>query len=125
MDYDIKSQPTGSLKISQDVVASIAKFAAQEIDGVVAVATGNSGVRGLITKTNYVKPIRIELSEDVVNIEINVIVKNGVKIPVIAGAIQQNVKSSIQSMTGLAVARVDVSIAGIEIPEETQQIDAE
>ncbi len=121
MDMENKYQPSGSLKISQDVVASIAKFAAMEIEGVESVATGNIGVKGLITKTNYIKPIKIELSEDVVNVEINIIVKHGVKIVDVAAAVQQNVKDSIQSMTGLAVARVNVIIAGITMmPEEDE-----
>lgn len=122
MDVENKNQPAGSLKISQDVVASIAKFAALEIDGVEAVSTGNIGVKGLITKTNYVKAIKIELSDEVVNVEINVIVKHGAKIPDTANAIQQNIKSAIQSMTGLAVAKVDVIIAGISMnPEEDKE----
>lgn len=124
MDIENKNQPAGSLKISQDVVASIAKFATLEIDGVDAVSTGNIGVKGLITKTNYVKAIKIELSEEVVNVEINVIVKHGVKIPDIANAIQQNVKNAIQSMTGLAVAKVDVIIAGISSNAEEDSENA-
>ena len=124
MDMENKDRPVGSLKISQDVIASIAKFAALEIDGVEAVSTGNIGVKGLITKTNYVKAIRIELSEEVVNVEINVIVKHGSKIPDTATAIQQNVKDSIQSMTGLAVAKVDVIIAGVAINPDAAQTNA-
>lgn len=119
MDIENMNQPAGSLKISQDVVASIAKFATMEVDGVDAVSTGNIGVKGLITKTNYAKAIKIELSEEVVNLEISVIVKNGVKIQDVAGAIQQNVKNAVQSMTGLAVAKVDVIIAGVTMVSET------
>lgn len=125
MDFDNTNQPSGSLKISHDVIASIAKYASTDIDGVESVATGNTGVKGLITKANYAKPIKIVLSEDVVNVEIYVIVKNGVNIPDVAAAVQQNVKNEIQSMTGLAVARVDVVIAGISIDPENGEIPAE
>ncbi|MEG0036460.1 MAG: Asp23/Gls24 family envelope stress response protein, partial [Oscillospiraceae bacterium] len=109
--------------ISQDVVASIAKFATLEIDGVESVSTGNLGVKGLITKTNYVKPIKVELLDEVVNVEINVVVKHGVKIQQVANAIQQNVKNAIQSMTGLAVARVDIIVAGITLVNENVSTD--
>lgn len=119
MEIENNSQPAGSLKISQDVIISIARFATLEVDGVESVSTGNIGVKGLITKTNYVKAIKIEISEEVVNVEISVIVKHGVKISEVAGAVQQSIKNSIQSMTGLAVAKVDVIIAGVSIaPEE-------
>ena len=125
MDLENMTETAGSLKISQDVVASIAKFATLEIDGVDSVSTGNIGVKGLITKTNYVKPIKVELSDGVVNVEINVIVKHGVKIPDLAAAVQQNVKSAIQSMTGLAVARVDVIVAGLSLADEISGNQAE
>ena len=118
MEVENSSLPAGSLKISQDVVASIARFAAMEVDDVVAVSTGNTGVKGLITKTKYVKAIKIELSEDIVNVEISIIVRFGVKVTQVALAVQNNVKNSIQNMTGLAVAKVDVVIAGVSIKPE-------
>ncbi|MEG0913352.1 MAG: Asp23/Gls24 family envelope stress response protein [Oscillospiraceae bacterium] len=123
MEIENSYQTPGNLKISQDVVASIAKFATLEIDGVESVSTGNLGVKGLITKTNYVKPIKVELLDEVVNVEINVVVKHGVKIQQVANAIQQNVKNAIQSMTGLAVARVDIIVAGITLVNENVSTD--
>ncbi|MEG1060977.1 MAG: Asp23/Gls24 family envelope stress response protein [Oscillospiraceae bacterium] len=123
MEMENSYQTPGNLKISQDVVASIAKFATLEIDGVESVSTGNLGVKGLITKTNYVKPIKVELLDEVVNVEINVVVKHGVKIQQVANAIQQNVKNAIQSMTGLAVARVDIIVAGITLVNENVSTD--
>ena len=123
MEIEKAYQTPGTLKISQDVVASIAKFATLEIEGVDSVSAGNSGVKGLLTKTINIKPIKVELLDEVVNVEINVVVKHGVKIQQVAAAIQQNVKNAIQSMTGLAVARVDVVISGISLvanPAEKQ-----
>jgi len=122
MDVEKNTEAIGSLKISQDVVGSIARFATLEIDGIESVATGNIGVKSLITKTNYAKAVKIELADDVVNVEISVIVKHGYKIPDVAGSVQQNVKNSIQNMTGLTVAKVDVIIAGITIVPEEQKV---
>jgi len=118
VEMENQSLPAGSLKISQDVIASIARYATLEVEGVESVSTGNIGVKGLITKTTYTRAVRIELSDDVVNVEISIIVKHGVKISQIALAVQNNVKNSIQNMTGLAVARVDVVIAGVSIAPE-------
>ncbi|MEG0833767.1 MAG: Asp23/Gls24 family envelope stress response protein [Oscillospiraceae bacterium] len=115
----------GSLRISEDVIATVAKTAALEIDGVENVSTSLSGMRGLITKTKYVRPIRIELSEEVVNVEISIVVKHGTKIPELANAVQQNIKNSIQSMTGLAVARVDVVVAGVTVSDSDESDTAE
>ena len=38
MNIENNNQPSGSLKISQEVLATIANFAAGEIDGVVSLA---------------------------------------------------------------------------------------
>ncbi len=119
MDIENTYQTPGNLKISQEVIASIAKYATLEIEGVESVSAGNTGVKGLITKTNYIRPIKIELLDEVVNVEISVIVCYGVKIQQIARAVQENVKNAIQSMTGLAVARVDIVIAGLALRTET------
>ncbi len=113
MDIESMKNAEGSLRISQEVIASIAKFATLEIEGVESVSTANTGVRGLITKTNYLKPIKIELVDDVVNVELNIVVKHGCRIPDLSSQIQRNVKNAIQSMTGLAVAKVDVIVAGL------------
>ena len=124
MDIENTYQTPGNLKISQDVIASIAKFAALEIDGVDSVSTGNTGVKGLITKTNYIKPIKIELLDEVVNVEISVIVDHGVKIQQVASAVQENIKNAIQSMTGLAVSRIDIVIAGLALRAQSEPDDA-
>lgn len=112
MDNDTAYQTPGSIRISQDVVASIARFATLEIEGVESVSSGSAGVRGLLNKVNYTKPIRVQLDDDVVNVDVSIIAKYGVHIPEVASAVQRSVKSSIQSMTGLAVSRVDVTVAG-------------
>ena len=115
MNIDSAGKPNSALKISQEVLASIARYAALEVEGVESVSTGNIGVKGLITKTSYIKAIKIEMAEEVVNVEISIIVKHGVKIPELAHAVQSNVKNAMQSMTGLAVAKVDVVIAGVSM----------
>ncbi|MEG0750835.1 MAG: Asp23/Gls24 family envelope stress response protein [Oscillospiraceae bacterium] len=122
MDNETTYQTPGKLKISQDVVASIAKFATLEVDGILSVSASNLGVRGLINRVSYARPIKVELDDEVVSVEISVIVKYGQKIPQVASAVQRNVKNAIQSITGLAVSRVDVIVAGAanESEEETE-----
>lgn len=112
MDNDTAYQTQGSVKISQDVIASIARFATLEVDGVERVSANSAGVRGLLNKVSYSKPIRVQLDDDVVNVEVSIIAKYGVNIPETASSVQQSVKNAVQSMTGLAVSRVDVIVAG-------------
>ena len=103
----------GNISISEEVIVSIAKKAALEIDGVSDVSTGNIGIKGLLTQSNYLKPIRISLNDGIAKIQISIIVDPIKRIPDLANSVQQNIKKTVQSMTGLAVSGVDVVISGI------------
>lgn len=119
MDVENKN-PVGSLRISNEVIATVAKLATLEVEGVAEVSAGNTAVKKLITKTSYVKPIKITLADDTASLEISIIVKNGNRIPDVALEIQKNVKSAVENMTSLKVDRVDVVVSGIAdaLPEE-------
>ncbi len=117
---DFENTDNGRVRISRDVIASVARFATLEINGVESVAAASSGVRGLVSVKRS-RPITVDITDGVVSVEINVIVKLNVKIPEISAAIQSNVKSAIQSMTGLAVSRVDIVVAGVSLKQESSE----
>lgn len=50
MNVENNNQPTGSLKISQDVLATIANFASEEIDGVVSLANTYAPIKSLLKR---------------------------------------------------------------------------
>jgi len=110
---DREKNTVGNISISHDVIATVAKTATLEIDGVNGVSQGNIGLKGLLTRTNYVKPIKIEVDDGVAHIQISIIVDAEKRIPDLANAVQFSVKNAVQSMTGLTVSGVDVVIAGI------------
>ncbi len=115
MDFD--NTDNGTVRISRDVIASVARFATLEINGVDSVASSVPGVRSF-ARARRSRPITVDITDGVVSVTINVIVKLDVKIPEISAAVQSNVKSAIQSMTGLAVSRVDIVVAGISLKKE-------
>ncbi len=106
-----------SMKISKDVIATAAKLATLEIDGVSAVSTTKVGMNGILNKVNQKKPVKVDLKDDVLTIEISVIVDGECDIPKVCETVQQNIKGSVQSMTGLAVSNVDVIVCGISEQE--------
>lgn len=113
MDIENANNSTGSLKISNNVIATVAKLAAEEIDGVDSVTLGNTTVHRWVAKTNYAKPIKITVENGCASLEICLVVKNGQNIPLLSIKVQQNVKSAVENMTGLVVSRVDISVVGI------------
>ena len=121
MQINEDSQPTGSLRISREVIASIASTTAKEIPGVASLAPFTADIKGWIARKQITKPINIDLTDDIAVIDINVILKFGAHIPQVAAQIQSSVKEAIQSMTGIAVSRVNVTVAGIDLTEVKQE----
>ena len=63
---DVRNTAGGSLQISLEVVAKIARLAALEVDDVAEVSSGsNQSVRGLLSKTNLQKDVDVEMKDGV------------------------------------------------------------
>ena len=67
------------------------------------------------------RPIVVEMTEDVAEITVNILVKYGCKIPPLAERVQENVKNAVQNMTQITVSRVNVVVAGLA-PEQPEAV---
>ena len=114
----------GIVKISDEVVSVIAEIAADEIQGIVEVPHGVSSNISQILKGKKVssgKSVKVTLEEDKAIIELNVAVEYGIKIPEVVSAVQENVKKTVEAMTGLKVDKVNVNVQNIYVPKQEQQ----
>lgn len=111
------SDAMGDVSISDEVVANIAVIAAGEIEGVASVVgnIGSAELKNLVGMKNYSKAVRIEMIDKIVSVDMAIVVKYGFSLPAVGKAVQDRVKTSIESMTGLEVSDVNVRIAGIDI----------
>ena len=115
--------PCGSLQISRDVIAAIAGTCTQEIEGVAGLARRVSNFKEGPLRKPVNKPVGVVLKDNVVEINVGVTLKYGAKIFETCTAIQQCVKSTVQTMTGMAVNRVNVRVAHVMFPcEKTQEV---
>lgn len=118
-----KKEFSGSLKISHDVVASIAQYAINELEGVGSLAPVNSSTSlGWFLEKQTVKPISISIQDGVAVIDVRIHVCDGVKIPELTKKIQENIKEAVQNMTGIVVSKVNLYIAGIEPPHNVAAV---
>lgn len=110
----------GTIKVSSEVIGTIATLAASEVDGVIRM--GGSVVEGIIEifKKNYEKGVKVEFHNSDVNVELSIIVAYGVKIPEVAVLVQQNVKRAIENMVGLNVIKINITIQGVEIEKKKE-----
>ena len=103
----------GTVKIADDVVA-IGSIAATEVEGVVSMA-GNIGneLASKMGVKSLAKGVKVEVNGKNVKADITLIVKYGYSIPAISQKVQDKVKSTIESMTGLNVTDVNIRGAGV------------
>lgn len=113
MEVKRTNEQIGSLYISTGVIEKVAKLAALEIDGVAEVSTGSSGVKGVFAKANLQKAVDVKMYDGVAEIDVNIIVKYGCKVPSVCKNVQEAVKSNVQNMTDIAVSKVNIVVAGI------------
>ena len=114
-EYWVTAGDQGTVKISEDVVSSIAALAASETEGVGGLASGlTAEIAGLLNRKNQGRGVRVQLgAQDTVGIELGILVKFGRSVVEVAAAVQNAVKDSIESMTGLKVSAVNVIVSGV------------
>ncbi|WP_041313127.1 Asp23/Gls24 family envelope stress response protein [Heliomicrobium modesticaldum] len=125
MDSITTKQDIGHVRIAQEVVATIAGLAATEVEGVAAMSGGlGGGIAEMLGRKNLTRGVKVEVGEREAAIDMNIIVNFGSRIPEVAKRVQENVKRSIESMTGLTVVEVNVHIQGVNFPTpETKEDD--
>lgn len=111
----------GSLKISQEVIESIASVAASEVEGVASV-TDFGKVKDVfnIKKNMSSKSIKVDINNDMAVIDVYINVDAGAKIQIVSQKVQQKVKDAVQSMTSIAISKVNVHIVGIDFCSENK-----
>ncbi len=122
------SSDNNEIKIADDVVAVIAGVAVSEVPGVAEMAGGFAGgiTEVLSGKKNLAKGIKVEVGDKETKIDVNIIVEYGVRIPDVAFEIQNRVKKSVETMTGLTVTEVNVHVQGVSTQtEETSETTEE
>ena len=116
----------GTVTFATDVVATIAGLAATEVEGVASmVGSSSSGLaeifkRGQNTRS-LTRGVRVELNDNTsVSIHLTIIVDYGAPVPRVAKGIQENVKKTIENMSGLEVTEVNVHVHGVSFEKENK-----
>lgn len=110
----------GKINISNDVIASIAGIAAAEIEGVAGMAgsVASGLAEKLGAKKNPQKGVKVTVSPEGAVIDLLIVVAFGVRIPELCWEVQENVKNSVESMTGTKVTCVNVFVEGVSFEKK-------
>ncbi|WP_243103593.1 Asp23/Gls24 family envelope stress response protein [Dehalobacter sp. MCB1] len=109
----------GNVEISEDVIATISGAAAIECYGLVGMASRkiSDGVSGLLKRENLSKGVNVTVQEEDLIIDLNIIVGYGIKISEVASNVMDRVRYTVETMTGLKVAEVNVNVQGVRFLE--------
>ena len=116
-DYISRVDELGNIHIAEEVLAAVAAAAASEVPGVSGLSANfGSDIAELLGKKNQGKGVRIQVEEEKITVEVAVLMAYGHTIPEVGKAVQENVKTTMESITGLDIAAVNVSVAGVVFP---------
>ncbi len=107
---------TGSVEISEGVIVSIVRRYTLEVDGVVRFAPAGivGGLVEMIGKKSQESNTVVTMEGDGVDISVTLVLRFGVRIPDVAGLVQDVIRSHVEELTGKRVGRVHVLIQDLE-----------
>jgi uncharacterized alkaline shock family protein YloU len=112
MEY---AAPAGSVRVANEVIASIAALAAREVDGVAGLDEANARHFGdWIKRETAHRGVRVVLdAEQQIHLEVFLTVRSNAVLREVAQKVQDSVIEVVQQMLGLEVAEVDVFVSSI------------
>lgn len=116
------------LTVSTEVLEKMAAIAAMEVEGVAGIAKRAVDLRDAVKNRSAFTGVKAESENGAIVISVYITLKQNAKVHVAAEAVQKNIKEKIQTMTGTAVTRVNVTVADIafeapKAPEKTAETD--
>lgn len=118
MEVDRSQATGGSLHISTEVVAKIARLAALEVTGVTGVVEEN--VQGILAlgKNGLQRPVSVIMQDGIAEVSVNLYAAYGSVVQQVCAKVQDNIKTTIQNMTGITVSKVNITVVGLQQPVE-------
>jgi uncharacterized alkaline shock family protein YloU len=115
----------GRTTISDSVVSQIAGVAAQEVEkvqmgGGTTAAVGGflQSVTGSSSSANYSRGVSVEVGEEEAAVDLTMAVEYGYSVPQLTEAARRNVINRVESLTGLRVTEVNITVNDVQVPEE-------
>jgi uncharacterized alkaline shock family protein YloU len=115
----------GTTEINDEVIASIAGYAARQVEGVVRL--GGSGLIQSVAgrmeseSASYARGIQVEAGRREAIFDIELVVEYGHPIPTIVENLRRRVANEVREQTGLTVKGVNLRIIGIQFGREAPE----
>ena len=118
-----RDQESGQITYANEVIATIVTVATTEVEGISGIAGAPSSITGILAKGSKTpRSVRVDMVGEDVNVDVSVTVDYGMPIQKVGRNAQENVRKSIESMTGLHVDKVDLHVVGVSFEKENQEM---
>ncbi|MBR5345399.1 MAG: Asp23/Gls24 family envelope stress response protein [Clostridia bacterium] len=117
------NESVSTITYANEVIATIAGMAVADVEGIAGMVP-NPGAKIGGKNKNVTKGIKVEVGPEEVSCEIYVLIEYGRPIQKVAVEVQENVRRSLETMTGLHVVRVDVHVQGVSFEKENSALTA-
>jgi uncharacterized alkaline shock family protein YloU len=113
----------GSTSISDSVVSKIAGIASQEVDGIRMGSGGSQAVSGILgsitggSSGSQTQGVSVEVGQEEAAIDLTLTAEYGKSIPQLAEAVRRNVANRVDSLVGLRVNEVNITVSNIFFPQ--------
>jgi uncharacterized alkaline shock family protein YloU len=119
----------GRTSISDSVVSQIAGVAAQEVEKVQMAGGTTAAVGGFLQSVtgsssgNYARGVSVEVGDEEAAIDLTMVVEYGYSVPQLTEAARRNVINRVESLTGLRVTEVNITVNDVQVPEERPMLE--
>lgn len=115
----IKSSSQGEVRVADEVIAIVAGLSATEIDGVSSMA-GNitNEIVSKLGMKKLSKGVAVEAVDGEIKVDVAINIAYGYNIPDVCTKVQEKVRITIENMTGLQVAVVNVRVASVDMSNQ-------
>jgi uncharacterized alkaline shock family protein YloU len=119
----------GKTVINDSVVAKVAGIAAREVVGVFALGSGAAralgAIRGAISSTDLAQGISVEVGETQVAVDVIIVAEYPVPLQQVADGVRASIISAIETLVGMQVTEVNVTVNDVHIPSDDDVAEAE
>ena len=116
MECKIKND-IGTIYITEDVMLKVVGYAALECYGIVAMSSkrAKDGLVQWLGRENLSKGVQLKLVDDMLDVDLFIIVEYGISIAEVCKTIGETVRYKLESMPGVKVRRVNISVEGVRV----------
>lgn len=109
---------SGTIEISNEVIATVVGGAANDVFGVVGMASKNQikdNINEILRKENFSRGVVVRQEENGIAVDVYTIVSYGTKISEVSRNVQEKVKYNLETMLGVVANSVNVFVQGVRV----------